>query len=181
MHDAITKVSSPNFAWFRVRDHKAYAAAGSVSTGNQFAVKLTQIALQVLFKAERTGAVALAAAAVYVGLQQIWECCFIRHVWVAGAKAGRVESADWTSAKLVVLVVVVAVAVLEVLNPGVVARVLRRVGLSMLLHRRQLPISAAAVQVLRAPGGAAVTLVHLAVGCWPSGPTRFKSARAQQP
>lgn len=88
------------------------------------------------------------------------------------------ESADRTGAELVVLVVGVAVAVLEVLAPGVVARVLRSVELSTSPRRRLAPISGEtapdrAALVCRA----VVSVVRLAVGAAsvrePSGSTRF--------
>jgi hypothetical protein len=74
-----------------------------------------------------------------------------------------VESADGDSPELVVLVVVdVAVAVLEVLDPGVVGRVLRGAELSTSPRRRLAPISGATAPD-RAGTVPAVSVVRVAV------------------
>ena len=100
-------------------------------------------------------------------------CRASRSSW---AKA--LESADGASAELVVLVVGVAVAVLEVLAPGVVARVLRSVELSTSPCRRLAPISGVtAPDRVALVCRAVVSVVRLAVGPAgvqaPSGSTRF--------
>jgi hypothetical protein len=86
-----------------------------------------------------------------------------------------VESADSAHQEVVVLVVPVRVAVLEVLDEGVVAAVLRVFELSTSPSRRLAPISGVTASDHSSPWWAQVSVVRLAVGLWPSGSTGFNT------
>ena len=84
------------------------------------------------------------------------------------------ESAEGDHTELVILVVPVRVAVLEVLDEGVVGAVLRGVVLSTSPSRRLASISGVTAPDQSAScWGSPVSVVRMAVALWASGSTRF--------
>lgn len=70
MDDAVAELGGPDFARLRPGDDEADGAAGAVGAGAQFVVEAAEVALEILLEIDRAGAVALALAAINVGLHE---------------------------------------------------------------------------------------------------------------
>ena len=79
MHDAVAEACSPYLAWLGVGDDEADGAPWLVGARGQFFIKLKQVVLGVVFEGHGTGAGALGATAIEVGLHQP-----VEQVWICG-------------------------------------------------------------------------------------------------